>query len=88
MVAKCLNPKCSTRFRYLHEGRLFCLAHDRRQGEQKTNGGHAEMEYVWICHACSLVFEPGRDGGGEIILKPLMRGAAEDVGLKREARHD
>ncbi len=88
LLTKCLNPKCSARFRYLHEGKLFCISNSGAQGQRKTNGGHSELEYVWMCQACSLVFEPMRDSGGEIVLKPLTRTTAKGRTTGREAQND
>ena len=25
MLSKCANPECSEQFRYLHQGKMFCL---------------------------------------------------------------
>ncbi len=88
LLTKCLNPKCSAQFRYLHEGKLFCMANNGAQGQRKTNGGHSELEYVWMCQACSLVFEPMRDSEGEIVVKPLMRTIAERRTIAREVQND
>jgi hypothetical protein len=49
MLAKCVNPSCSTPFRYLEEGRLFRLESDRPLGLPKRE----KSEYFWLCSLCS-----------------------------------
>ena len=77
MVAKCLNPKCSTDFGTCTRASYFASGTSKLRDEHMTNGHHSEVEYVWICHACSLVFEPIREASSEIGVKPLMRAATE-----------
>ena len=51
MLSKCMNPICSTPFRYLRDGRLFHL-------EIPTPGTPAgrRLERFWLCAACSSMF--------------------------------
>jgi len=51
MLSNCANPECSSKFRYLHEGKLFFLplsdvGHD---GEQA-------MESFWVCSECCRLY--------------------------------
>lgn len=56
MLSKCANPACSATFRFLHEGRIFSLAH--RPGAVPgsepvaTNG---PLERYWLCDRCAQV---------------------------------
>jgi hypothetical protein len=51
MLSKCVNPACSTSFRYLHEGKVFRL---ERYGLQTDAGSRAHnFEYFWLCPVCS-----------------------------------
>ncbi len=42
MVAKCANPLCPARFRYLSQGKLFRLEVD-----------YGRHEYFWLCAGCA-----------------------------------
>jgi hypothetical protein len=52
MLSKCVNPACSTSFRYLHEGRVFRLERDPLRSDDSTNHAHG-FEYFWLCPVCS-----------------------------------
>jgi hypothetical protein len=59
MVAKCANPPCRTRFRYLGEGRLF-----RIEIESSKN------EYFWLCSDCaSKMTLKAKRGKGVIVVR-------------------
>jgi len=74
MLAKCVNPLCTSSFHYLHDGRLF-------QMETGLGGPHAlgdkkpahRIEYFWLCNRCSsemtLAFEPGKG----VVAVPLQQ---------------
>ena len=47
MLAKCANPACLTRFRYLESGTLFRLENERSSSDQTFR------EYFWLCRGCS-----------------------------------
>jgi len=57
MIEKCANPSCRTRFRYLHEGRLFVI-----EGADGLNvsglprdtapDGKARTSHYWLCDIC------------------------------------
>ncbi len=48
MLAKCVNPACSTPFRYLDSGTLFRLESDPWCGSDNKG-----REYFWLCRGCS-----------------------------------
>ena len=49
MLAKCLNPACSTRFLYLREGRIF-----RLEIPLPASSGYTHRrELFWLCGLCS-----------------------------------
>jgi hypothetical protein len=52
MLSKCANPECSEQFRYLHQGRLFCLTPTPEV--QATSYGSLEFLYerFWLCERC------------------------------------
>lgn len=70
MLAKCANPKCSTDFRYLEEGKLFRLDHD------SAGAGEARPEYFWLCRRCSQTMTLRLDETSGVRLMPLQRAAS------------
>src|ERR1035437_9510873 len=70
MLSKCANPECSEILRYLHEGKIFCLA---LTPEIQTATGMLNPpleERFWLCERCSkemtLIW-----GGTQVKLVPL-----------------
>jgi|CZKR01.1.fsa_nt_gi hypothetical protein len=70
MLSKCANPECSETLRYLHEGKIFCLA---LTPEVQTATGMLNPpleERFWLCERCSkemtLIW-----GGTQVKLVPL-----------------
>jgi hypothetical protein len=49
MLSKCLNPVCSTPFRYLREGRIFKLEIPLPGSSGYTH----RRELFWLCGPCS-----------------------------------
>ncbi|HYL13085.1 MAG TPA: hypothetical protein VEV41_08620 [Terriglobales bacterium] len=48
MLSKCVNPSCSARFRFLHEGRIFNLLIP----EPTTDANQlprVAIEHYWLC---------------------------------------
>ena len=73
MLSKCLNPLCSTPFRYLHEGRIFNL--DTVSPSPDGHGMRAHhVEHFWLCSSCmqrlQVVIEDGH-----IFTRPLPNSA-------------
>ena len=62
MLSKCANPECSEQFRYLHEGRLFCLTPTPEV--QATSYGSLEFLYerFWLCDRCAKKMKVVWDG--------------------------
>jgi hypothetical protein len=48
MLSKCVNPACSARFRYLHEGKVF-----RLEREHSDDVHSHSFEYFWLCVTCA-----------------------------------
>lgn len=53
MLSKCANPHCSSKFRYLREGKLFLLNFKRMD----CAGQVAQPHYAWLCDLCTQKFE-------------------------------
>jgi|SRR5271165_5375976 len=70
MLSKCANPECSESFRYLHEGKLFCLSPTPEVRIATGTFKPALHERFWLCTRCSkkmtLVW-----GGTQVRLVPV-----------------
>lgn len=53
MVSKCANPECSEQFRYLHQGKLFCLTHTPDVAKVADGAVAGLYERFWLCDLCS-----------------------------------
>jgi len=62
MVSKCSNPKCSTEFMYLGDGKLF---------EFDSISSRATRDFHWLCNECAKSLKLKRREDGEIVLVPL-----------------
>lgn len=77
MLQKCANPICYAQFRYLHQGKLFEVEIQYRNGPSgdapgKLGNGKGHVEWCWLCDQCaphvSLRFDPGQ---GLVMVRPL-----------------
>ena len=53
MLSKCANPKCSEILRYLHQGKIFCLAPTPEVQSVTGVPIPAFEERFWLCERCS-----------------------------------
>jgi hypothetical protein len=53
MLSKCANPDCSEIFRYLHQGKIFCLAPTPEVEAVSGEMLPALQERFWLCDECS-----------------------------------
>jgi hypothetical protein len=53
MLSKCANPECSEIFRYLYEGKIFCLAPTPEIEIAQGITNPALYERFWLCARCS-----------------------------------
>ena len=72
MLKKCANPKCSTQFKYLREGRLFRLVFETpMQGTSSPGVRQVRRgERFWLCGDCSSKFTLVFDGTQGVKLSP------------------
>jgi hypothetical protein len=77
MLSKCANPECSEQFRYLHQGKLFCLIPTPKVAA--TGYGSLEFLYerFWLCDRCSKEMKVTWDG----VRARVIRLTAEDPAL-------
>ena len=86
MLAKCANPRCENRFRYLREGKLFSFR-ALPLNNQVTRSYETE-EHWWLCSQCAEIltirFEPGT--GVRVVPKTKFeRGECTHVGSLYQA---
>jgi len=81
MIEKCVNPACSTRFRYLHEGKLFVLEAGEDAGPVAPSSGGSRrprrLRLFWMCEPCSRTMTIIIEKGREIRLAPLSATAGD-----------
>src|SRR5579864_498802 len=70
MLHKCANPRCSSLFRKMHEGRLFQLPHRPASRDKRLHSASLPgVKYFWLCDqcqtSCTLAFRP--DSGVTVI---------------------
>ena len=61
MLAKCANPSCAAKYRFLHQGKVFIFAAkgtlESRLVENVNFAGVAHgLEYIWLCNECRRRF--------------------------------
>ena len=61
MLSKCANPECSEPFRYLHQGKIFCLIPPKVAA---SSYGLLDFLYerFWLCDRCSKEMKVTWDG--------------------------
>ena len=77
MLAKCANPACAAKFRYLHEGKLFLfeLKPDPSMRGPPADADYADRsrtpQYFWLCSSCSsnMTLLPDGDHGVTVTRK-------------------
>jgi hypothetical protein len=53
VLSKCANPECSQQFRYLHQGKLFCLTPTPDVAKVAEGAITGLYERFWLCDPCS-----------------------------------
>jgi hypothetical protein len=79
MLSKCLNSRCSARFQYLGQGRLFRIDFVEAVKKQARAGKEAALalrskacpiEHFWLCQDCAATLTIELSDGGEVRLVP------------------
>src|SRR5258707_7619322 len=78
MISKCANPACSTRFFYLHEGKLFRFEREAKEdtelllGFDTTLHKHSRgVEVYWLCRTCAAKMTLVPRHGSRVVPPPL-----------------
>ncbi len=79
MISKCANPACSTRFLYLHEGKLFRFDRDAKEDTEPLLGFDPSLrkhsrgvEFFWLCANCAAKMTLVRRHGGGVSPSRLL----------------
>lgn len=90
MLSKCLNPRCTAKFRYLGEGRLFRIDFSEAGRRKKALVGGAlppldrePIEHFWLCESCAPKMTVSLSDAGEVRL--VMLDATLDATMKKRA---
>ena len=76
MLASCANPSCSSKFRYLHQGKLYVFnARDQSASSARIDfaGQIDSRHYAWLCDQCAGKFEVVLDAQDQITLRERTR---------------
>ncbi len=74
MLNRCLNPNCSSHFRYLYEGRIITV----ERFVTSSDGAKTErqLEHYWLCGTCGksmkVVVENGVASTVPIKVEPIL----------------
>lgn len=68
MLAKCANPQCAARLRYLSQGRLFRLEVE-----------YEKDEYFWLCSDCASKMFLKVEKGRGVVTVPLQTAKLPEV---------
>ncbi|MBZ5629005.1 MAG: hypothetical protein LAO06_09075 [Acidobacteriia bacterium] len=73
MLAKCANPSCNAKFKYLREGRLFefNIVDGARYTTIPSSAGTGR-ERFWLCEQCSRVLTLQCTTDGDIVRVPRI----------------
>jgi hypothetical protein len=78
VLAKCANPACGAKFRYLTVGKLFVVeCRNSGPGDGSAPGPELakrfdRLRYFWLCQVCSQVTTIQTSSGGGIRLAPVL----------------
>jgi hypothetical protein len=86
MVSKCANPRCSERFLYLHQGKIFQLSPTPEV--EAVGGGFPPSlcERFWLCDKCCKEMTLVWGGTGPKLVPLPAETVAQPPGLEVEAR--
>jgi len=83
VISRCANPACSTRFRYLHEGRIFQFEVTsipvRGVDAGDTKSPSRRTEYFWLCDSCALTMTLVVEPDAAVALVPVQRGVGKGM---------
>jgi hypothetical protein len=87
MLSKCANPECSESFRYLHQGKIFCLSPTPEVQIATGTFKPALHERFWLCTQCSkkmtLVW-----GGTQVRLVPVQVKVLAPLPAPKSEKHE
>jgi len=89
MLSKCANPECSEQFRYLHQGKMFCLIPTPKVAASSYGSLDFLYERFWLCDRCSKEMKVTWDGSRAKVVRlvagnPAFRPSPGTEGLSRK----
>lgn len=86
MLSKCANPECSEPFRYLYQGKMFCLIPTPKATATRYGSLEFLYERFWLCDRCSKEMMVTWDGGRAKLVPLTARDPALPPSSGSEAR--
>jgi len=89
MLAKCANPECFEVFRFLHQGKVFCLS--PTPDLQKISGTRSPSlrERFWLCDGCSREMTLVWGGANvKLVHLPVKTAPAKASVLASRSKHE
>jgi hypothetical protein len=86
MLSKCANPECSEQFRYLHQGKMFCLIPTPKAAATSYGSPEFLYERFWLCDRCSKEMKVTWDGLRAKVVRLTAADPALPPSLGMEAR--
>jgi hypothetical protein len=85
VLQKCANPDCDAQFRYLHEGKLFEVEIQYREGmlgstQHEMSAG--KIELWWLCNKCAPRVTLRFDKQHGLLIGDSLTGSREAVTTK------
>src|SRR5579864_527318 len=72
MLHKCANPRCSSLFRKMNQGRLFQIAQRPvSRDERLRRAGVPGVKYFWLCDQCQTFFTLAFRPDSGVMVVPL-----------------
>src|SRR6266404_3749373 len=81
LLAKCVNPSCSKRFKHVNEGKLLRV--DRAtvlpSAARRQSASDRRPEFYWLCGMCSGKLNLAFDRISGIVLIPLVNSSVRHL---------
>jgi len=84
MLSKCANPECSEQFRYLHQGKMFCLIPAPKAAAATVHWSFSTR--FWLCERCSKNMKVTWDGVRTKVVRLTAGDPASPTSPGTEAR--
>jgi hypothetical protein len=86
MLSKCANPECFEQFRYLHQGKMFCLIPTPTVAASSYGSLDFLYERFWLCDRCSKEMKVIWDGVRAKVVRLVAGNPASPPSPETQAR--